>query len=168
MNGSTWQPDEDGRCPVCQVRFRGLATCPRCDADLMPLMLVRAHAYSERQAARRLLEAGEAQEALSAAEAAERLHATRQGSILQTVCAAAVAAEGGPADAALPVRTGTILTLRKARGPFRLRATLPEKVERPSDKHPRSRARFWLWKTFGLSAAAILVMAASAIYWRRE
>ena len=167
MNGSTLQPDEGGRCPVCQARFRGLATCSRCHADLMSLMLVSAHAYSRRQAARRLLEAGEAQEALSAAEAAERLHATRQGSILQMVCAAAVAAKGGRADAALPVRKGTILTNRKVQGPFRLKATLPEKVERPSGKHLRSQARFSLWKTLGLSAA-VLVMAASAIYWRRE
>ena len=46
-------------CPVCKARFRGEAECLRCGADLTPLMLLSAHAYWLRQAARRALETGD-------------------------------------------------------------------------------------------------------------
>jgi hypothetical protein len=85
-------PAESGRCPVCQARFRGGAICSRCGADLTPLMLLVARAYSLRQAARQALQAGDEQAALAAAEAAQDLHATSQGSLLQIVCTAAVRA----------------------------------------------------------------------------
>src|SRR5260370_15410657 len=83
---------ESGRCPVCQARFRGGAICSRCGADLTPLMLLVARAYSLRQAARQALQAGDEQAALATAEAAQDLHATSQGSLLQIVCTAAVRA----------------------------------------------------------------------------
>jgi hypothetical protein len=90
MNGPA--SAESGRCPVCQARFRGGAICSRCGADLTPLMLLVARAYSLRQAARQALQAGDEQAALAAAEAAQDLHATSRGSHLQIVCTAAVRA----------------------------------------------------------------------------
>jgi hypothetical protein len=83
---------ECGRCPVCQARFRRETVCSRCGADLMPLMLLLTHAYCLRQAARQALQAGDDQAALAAAEAAQNLHATPQGDLLRTVCAAAAQA----------------------------------------------------------------------------
>lgn len=69
-------------CPVCRARFRGEAECPRCSADLTALMLLSAHAYRLRQAARQALVAGDFATALSAAERAEDLHSTSQGRLL--------------------------------------------------------------------------------------
>jgi hypothetical protein len=90
MNGPA--PGDAVRCPVCQARFRRGAICSRCGADLTPLMLLVAGAYSLRQAARQALQAGDEQAALATAEAAQDLHATSQGSLLQIVCTAAVRA----------------------------------------------------------------------------
>jgi predicted amidophosphoribosyltransferase len=49
-----------GRCPVCQARFRGAAECPRCGADLRPLMLLAIDSWRAREAARQALLAGDA------------------------------------------------------------------------------------------------------------
>ncbi len=68
-------------------------------------MLLTAHAYSHRQSARQFLRGGDAQSALAAAKAAEKLHATPQGGILETVCAAALHIARLPAAAASPVAT---------------------------------------------------------------
>jgi queuine/archaeosine tRNA-ribosyltransferase len=43
------------RCPVCQARFRGTAEWSRCGAELTALMLLAAHVYVLRQAARQSL-----------------------------------------------------------------------------------------------------------------
>jgi hypothetical protein len=88
MNGPA--SAESVRCPVCQARFRRGAICSRCGADLTPLMLLVARAYSLRQAARQALQAGDEQAASAAAKAAQDLHATSQGSLLHIVCTAAV------------------------------------------------------------------------------
>ena len=88
MNGR-----EAGRCPVCQARFRGAGTCSRCGADLYPLMLLMAQAYSLRAAARQSLTAGDTAAALASADAAQSLHATPEGEVLRLVCAAAM--QGG-------------------------------------------------------------------------
>jgi hypothetical protein len=50
-------------------------------------MILEAHAYLERQTARRFLRTGDARNALAAAKSAQQLHATRQGEILEMVCA---------------------------------------------------------------------------------
>ena len=43
---------EANRCPVCRARFRGVAVCSRCGADLARLMLLAAEAWRLREAAR--------------------------------------------------------------------------------------------------------------------
>ena len=72
-------------CPVCKAGFRGEAECPRCGADLTPLMLLSAHAYRLRQTARRALEAGDFETALTSAYRAENLHSTGPGRLLQFI-----------------------------------------------------------------------------------
>jgi len=73
-------------CPVCKARFRGAGECSRCGADLTVLMLLAAHAYALRQAARQALESGDAQTALASARAAQGLHSTAEGWLLQFAC----------------------------------------------------------------------------------
>lgn len=80
----------DLRCPVCQARFRGSAECSRCGADLGAMMLLAAHAYVLRQAARQSLRQGDFQRALASVQAAQQLHSTAEGSLLGFVCIAAV------------------------------------------------------------------------------
>jgi hypothetical protein len=76
-------------CPVCRARFRGSAHCSRCGADLTVLMLLAAHAYVMRQAARQSLREGDWQAALDSAQAAQRLHSTAEGSLLCVICTTA-------------------------------------------------------------------------------
>jgi hypothetical protein len=76
-------------CPVCRARFRGSSQCSRCGADLTALMLLAAHAYVMRQAARQSLSQGDWQAALESAQAAQRLHSTPEGSLLSTICTTA-------------------------------------------------------------------------------
>ena len=76
-------------CPVCRARLRGVATCSRCGADLTTLEFLAARAYRLRQQARQALCAGDQSRARACAEEAQRLHATPQGSLLQSVCAIA-------------------------------------------------------------------------------
>ncbi|MGC8549490.1 MAG: hypothetical protein ACP5M4_07300, partial [Acidobacteriaceae bacterium] len=76
-------PSPAGSCPACRARFRGVAACPRCGADLKALMLLSAHAYRLRQQARRALLRGECRTALACAAKAQQLQSTPEGSILQ-------------------------------------------------------------------------------------
>jgi hypothetical protein len=76
-------------CPVCRARFRGSSQCSRCGADLTALMLLAAHAYVMRQAARQALRQGDWQAALDSAQAAQRLHSTAEGSLLSVICTTA-------------------------------------------------------------------------------
>lgn len=76
-------------CPVCKARFRGVAECSRCGTDLTALMILAAHAYALRQAARKALMSCNAQNALASARAAQTLHATAEGGFLQFACALA-------------------------------------------------------------------------------
>jgi hypothetical protein len=78
-------------CPVCRARFRGSSQCSRCGADLTALMLLVAHAYVLRQAARQSLRQGDWQAALDSTQAAQRLHSTPEGSLLSNVCNTAAA-----------------------------------------------------------------------------
>jgi hypothetical protein len=77
-------------CPVCQARFRGSSQCSRCGADLTALLLLAAHAYVMRQAARQSLRQGDCQAALASAQAAQRLHSTAEGRLLSVICTTAV------------------------------------------------------------------------------
>jgi predicted amidophosphoribosyltransferase len=71
--------DEPPKCPVCQARFRGLAICSRCGADLTPLLLLIDHAYRLRQSARKAIETGDVQRAQELAAEAESACSTEQG-----------------------------------------------------------------------------------------
>ena len=82
-------------CPVCRAAFRGVAVCPRCGADLAPLMRVAARAWRLRQAAREALAAGDFASARRMAEAAQGLQSTRTG---RSILAAAQASECGADD----------------------------------------------------------------------
>ena len=82
-------------CPVCKARFRGSSQCSRCGADLTSLMLLAAHAYILRRAARQSLREGDCQAALDSAQAAQRLHSTAQGSLLSVISTAAAYPSSG-------------------------------------------------------------------------
>ena len=92
--------DEGGLfCPVCRARFRETGQCPRCGADLTPLMLLAAHAYALRHLARQALKSGDALAALESARAAQSLHSTSEGGHLQLICQYMISCnpdEGGP------------------------------------------------------------------------
>ncbi len=78
------------KCPVCRARSRGDVTCPRCAADLEPLLGVIGRAAIARQHARVALEKGHWREARAWAETAQRLQATplgRQLRALTRICA---------------------------------------------------------------------------------
>jgi hypothetical protein len=83
-------------CPVCLARFRGSSQCSRCGADLTALMLLAAHAYVLRQAARQSLRQGDCRAALDSAQAAQRLHSTAEGSLLSVISTAAIPLSGQP------------------------------------------------------------------------
>lgn len=74
-------------CPVCRAAFRGVAECPRCGADLAPLMALAARAYRLRQSARQALQAGDFAAARGLAEQAQLLEATSAGRALLAVAA---------------------------------------------------------------------------------
>ena len=71
-------------------QHKGNARAP--GADLAPLMLLMAHAYSLRQKARQSLQQGDARTALTLAQAAQNLHATPEGRLLHAVCSVAARA----------------------------------------------------------------------------
>jgi hypothetical protein len=58
-------------------------------------MLLAAHAYVQRKAARQLLRQGDSPKALASAHAAQQLHATAEGRRLHLVCGAAVGMHTG-------------------------------------------------------------------------
>ena len=64
------------RCPACRAPWRAVATCPRCGADLAPVMRLAVRAWALREAARAALLAGGAAEALAMARAAYALDQT--------------------------------------------------------------------------------------------
>ena len=73
------ESDEPSKCPVCQARFRGTATCSRCGADLAPLLLLIDRAYRLRQYARKAIETGDVGRAQKLAEDAESVCSTQEG-----------------------------------------------------------------------------------------
>ncbi|NLT69317.1 MAG: hypothetical protein GXX91_01320 [Verrucomicrobiaceae bacterium] len=66
-------------CPVCRARFRGSIQCPRCAADLQPLMLLAVRAWQLRSAARQALREGRFDLAAELARQAEGLRHTPEG-----------------------------------------------------------------------------------------
>lgn len=64
------------RCPACRAPWRGVATCPRCGADLGPIMHLAARAWTLRESARAALVAGNVAAALAAARTAYGLERT--------------------------------------------------------------------------------------------
>jgi predicted amidophosphoribosyltransferase len=72
-------------CPVCRAAFRGSVECPRCGADLGPLMSLATRAWRLRQSARRYMAAGDLAAARASAAAAKRLHHTGAGRALLLV-----------------------------------------------------------------------------------
>lgn len=83
-------------CPACRAAWRAVATCPRCGADLAPLMRLAARAWTLRETARAALRAGDVVEALAAARAAYALERTPQA---QRLLALSLIARGEPAAA---------------------------------------------------------------------
>jgi len=159
----------EGRCPVCQARFRGASICSRCGADLTPLMLLAAHAYSLRRSARRSLRAGDAQSALAAAKAAQNLHAIPQGGILEMVCATAVGI-AKPSAPAWPVVTETLNRgPRDAQGASSPTLVHQENPQRRLPRCRRSEIPFPVrWKTLCLFAAVLFVVMGYALGYNRR
>jgi hypothetical protein len=75
--------DDSPKCPVCQARFRGSATCSRCGADLDSLMSMIAKAFQLREAAKRALQAGDYEQAQRLASEAQATCSTRNGEDLR-------------------------------------------------------------------------------------
>lgn len=75
------------QCPVCSARFRGARLCPRCGADLTPLMTLAASAAGRREAARQALQAGEFARAAEHAAAAQSIQVTPEGRRLELLAA---------------------------------------------------------------------------------
>jgi len=76
-------------CPVCRAKFRGVAQCSRCGADLSILMQLAAQAWQQRRAALQSLQRGDGRAALVSIQEAERLHSTAEGRFLEFICTAA-------------------------------------------------------------------------------
>ena len=93
------------RCPACRAAWRAVATCPRCGADLTPLMRLAARAWALREAARAALRAGDDAAALAAARAAYALERTPRA---QRLLALSLIARGDAAAArAIVAETAT-------------------------------------------------------------
>ena len=67
------------KCSVCQARFRGAWACPRCGADLEPLMSLAAEAFARRRAARQALRQGRFKAAEALAAESQTVCLTRSG-----------------------------------------------------------------------------------------
>jgi predicted amidophosphoribosyltransferase len=83
-------------CPACRAGFRSVAICPRCGADLAPLMALAARAWRLRQRARQALAIPDFARARQLAAQAQQVHATQPGAALLAVAA------WGAADADSP------------------------------------------------------------------
>ncbi|MEQ8818938.1 MAG: hypothetical protein RLY93_01740 [Sumerlaeia bacterium] len=67
------------KCPVCRAKFRASVECPRCGADLRPLMTAILRAWHLRQQAREALRRHDPEAAEPLAADSLRLHATESG-----------------------------------------------------------------------------------------
>jgi len=86
------------RCPACRAPWRAVATCPRCGADLAPVMRLAVRAWALREAARAALLSGGAAQALAMARAAYALEQTPRA---QRLLALALIANGNAGARAL-------------------------------------------------------------------
>lgn len=66
-------------CPVCRARFRAQRYCPRCGADLGPLMSLAARAFVLRRQSRQALRRGDLPRADTLLREAQRLCDTPAG-----------------------------------------------------------------------------------------
>ena len=169
MSGNGFQPEPTLRCPVCHARFRESSVCYRCGANLMPLMLLVAHAYSHRQAARRSLRTGKMESALADAQAAQKLHPTPQGRTLEMVCAAGLVSPALAASPSISEPTPSLagrgaesLLLAAAEGKEALpiRSLAKPRQSGASDSMP--------WKALFLGATAALFVVAVHVAWGRH
>jgi predicted amidophosphoribosyltransferase len=87
---------DERRCPACRTPWRAAVLCPRCGADLGPLMRLAARAWTLRETARAALLAGDNATALAQARAAYALERTQQA---QRLLALALVAIGDAAGA---------------------------------------------------------------------
>ena len=72
-------PNVQVHCPVCGQNGHGKARCARCDADLQQLMVVTAHAYVAREAARHAIHKGNFAQAYRLAQKAQAYRRTQAG-----------------------------------------------------------------------------------------
>jgi hypothetical protein len=168
MSGNGFQPEPTLRCPVCHARFRESSDCYRCGANLMPLMLLVAHAYSHREAARRSLRNGKMESALADAQAAQKLHPTPQGRILEMVCAAGLVS---PVLAVSPPISEPTL-YPAGRESESVRAAAEGEEVLPSGSLPKPRrsgaSDSVPWKALFLGATATLFVFAVHVAWGRH
>ena len=169
MSGNGFQPEPTLRCPVCHARFRESSVCYRCGANLMPLMLLVAHAYSHRQAARRSLRTGKMESALADAQAAQKLHPTPQGRTLEMVCVAGLVS---PVLAASPSISEPTPSLAGRRAESLLLAAAEGKEALPIGSLAKPRqsgaSDSMPWKALFLGATAALFVVAVHVAWGRH
>src|SRR5215475_7564118 len=167
MSGNGFQPEPALQCPVCHARFRESSVCYRCGADLMPLMLLVAHAYSHRQAARRSLRTGNMESALADARAAQKLHPTPRGRALEMVCAAGLAWPG-PAVAPSVPEPAPYLPGREPERLLRAAAESEEALPRRLLPRQSGAPDSGPWKVLFLGATAAMCVFAVHLAWGRH
>ena len=87
---------ESARCPACRAPWRGVTTCPRCGADLAPLMRLATRAWTLRETARTAIVTGDGVTAVAHARAAYQLERAPRGGRLLVL---ALVAAGHAAEA---------------------------------------------------------------------
>jgi hypothetical protein len=93
-------------CPVCRAAFRGAAICPRCGADLAPLMRLAVESWRLRESARQALEMGDFEAARQMATAADGLQTTMAGQGILAVAAGIEAAHATRPETQIEQTTG--------------------------------------------------------------
>ena len=86
---------DERRCPACRTPWRAALLCPRCGADLGPLMRLAGRAWVLREAARTALLAGDNVAALAHARAAYALERTPQAQRLLALALVAIGDAAG-------------------------------------------------------------------------
>ncbi len=72
-------PSVQIHCPVCGQDGQGKPRCAQCDADLQQLMVVTAHSYVAREAARLAVRKGDFSKAFRLARKAQAYRKTQEG-----------------------------------------------------------------------------------------
>ena len=118
---------DERRCPACRAPWRAAIVCPRCGADLGPLMCLAARAWALREAARVELLTGDNAAALARARTAYALERPPQAPRL---LALALIAVGDTAGARGLISEGTT-SPRPPEGPLGLRGPASRVVDEP-------------------------------------